>query len=159
MFNRIFPRQFDNAYRGHWLGLWLFVLVALAKLAMGANSIINTRFVATSADGIPLDSYTAGGAQTAVALFALLGLFNLLLGIQSVVVAIRYRAMIPFMYLLYLILFVGSRALALVHPIDRSGATTFGSSGISIGPAFILAIAAVTLLGFVLSLQNKEGAR
>ena len=130
-------------------------MVTLAKLAMGANSVINTRFVATSADGIPLDSYNAGAAETVVALFALLGLSNLWAGLQSVVVLIRYRAMIPFMYLLFLILSFGNRALELVHPLDRSGATTFGSSGLSIGYIFILAIMAITIIGFVLSLMNK----
>lgn len=52
MFSRIFPKQIDNAFQGHWLAVWLLVPVVLVKLAMDVNSIINTRLVATSADGI-----------------------------------------------------------------------------------------------------------
>src|SRR5579862_4280134 len=109
--NRIFPKQFDNVYSGHRLAIWLFGLVVLMELAMGANSIINTRTVAMSADGIPLDSYSAGGADAVIALFAIAGLFRVLLALQGVLVLIRYRAMIPFMYLLLLILHLGSKML------------------------------------------------
>src|SRR5665213_3439821 len=111
MLNRIFPKQFDNNYRGHWLAIWLFAPVVLARLAMAANSIINTRFVAAGADGIPLDAYNAGGAEAVVLLFALLGLFALLLALQGVMVLVRYRSMIPFMFLLFLIVQVGGKVL------------------------------------------------
>jgi|SRR5580704_3256671 hypothetical protein len=45
MLSRIFPRQFDNAYRGHRFGFWLFVPIVLMELSMGANSLFNTRTV------------------------------------------------------------------------------------------------------------------
>ena len=154
MLNRIFPRQIDNNYRGHWLAIWLFVPVVLMELAMGANSIINTRLVAMSADGIPLDRYGTGGADAVIALFALAGLFRVLLALQGVVVLIRYRAMIPLMYLLLLILQLGSKALLLVHPVARSGVPSA-----QLGSAFILAILAMLVIGFVLSLLDRSGAR
>lgn len=150
MFNRIFPRQFDNNYRGHWLAIWLFAPVVLARLAMAANSIINTRYVASAADGIPVDSYTAGGAAAVVALFAIGGLSQLLFGLQGLMALIRYRAMIPFMYLLFLITQVGGRVLALMHPVARSGVPTA-----QLGLAFVIAFTAMTIVGFVLSLLNK----
>lgn len=40
MFERIFPRQFDNTYRGYWLAVWILVPLVLAKLAMGISVII-----------------------------------------------------------------------------------------------------------------------
>ncbi len=154
MLNRIFPRQFDNAsYRGHWLAIWLFVPAVLMELAMGVNSIINTRLVATSADGIPLDRYGAGGADAVIALFAIAGLFRVLLALQGVVAAIRYRAMIPFLYLVLLILQLGSKALLLAHPIVKSGV-----SSAQLGSAFVLALLAMLLIGFVLSLINRTGS-
>jgi hypothetical protein len=150
MLNRIFPKQFDNTFRGHRLGIWLFVPVVLMELSMGANSIINTRTVAMLADGIPFDRYSAGGADAVIALFAIAGLFRVLFALQGVVVLIRYRAMIPFMYLLLLILHLGSKALLLVNPIVKSGV-----SSAQLGSAFVLALLAMLLIGFVLSLQNK----
>ena len=153
MFNRIFPRQFDNDYRGNRLAIWLLIPIVIGRLAMGTNTIINTRMVATSADGIPLDSFGAGGAETVIALFALYGLFVLLFALQGVVVLIRYRSMIPFMYLLLLLQQVGGKMLILVHPLARTGIPSA-----RLGSAFILAILAMTLIGFVLSLLRKPAS-
>jgi hypothetical protein len=153
MFDRIFPRQFDNNFQGNRFALWLLVPIVLMELAMGANSIINTRTVVMAADGIPLDRYAAGGADAVIALFAIAGLFRVLLALQGVVVLIRYRAMIPFMYLLLLVLHLGSKALLLLHPVARSGVSTA-----QLGSAFVLALLGMLLVGFVLSLLNKTGA-
>ncbi|HEY5008676.1 MAG TPA: hypothetical protein VII42_11770, partial [Caulobacteraceae bacterium] len=86
-----------------------------------------------------------------VSLFALLGLFQLLLGLQGAVVLVRYRAMIPLMYLLLLAQQLGSRAVALARPMAESGA-----SGAHLGSAIVLAVLAMTVVGLVLSLLGKE---
>ncbi len=149
MLSRIFPRQFDNAsYRGHWLAVWLFGVVTFMKAAQAIASLVDSRDTLTTGDGIPLDSYSGGSAEVVLALFAVGSLYLLMLPLQSVVVLIRYRAMIPFMYLLLLILNAGSRVLWLMHPIVRSDAHPIGS-------IVNLAITAMTLIGFVLSLRNR----
>jgi hypothetical protein len=149
MLNRLFPRAFDNAYRGHALAIWLFVPVVLLKAVQGANSIVITRTVATGADGIPLDRFDPQAAQTVIALFALLGFHLLILPLQSLVVLIRYRAMIPFMFLMLLVMQLGGRLVLLAHPVARSGDTPMG--------LYInLAILAATVTGFVLSLSDKS---
>lgn len=148
MLDRIFPQQFDNAFRGHRLAIWLLIPIVVLRLIMGANSILITRAVATSADGIALSSFNAPGAEAVLSLFALLGLSLLMLALQGVLVLIRYRAMIPFFYLLLLLQELGPKALALAHPMARSGAGT--------GAAFVLAMLAMTLIGFVLSLANRS---
>jgi hypothetical protein len=154
MLNRIFPKLVDNTYRGHRLAIWLFALVVLMELSMGTNSIVNTRMVAMSADGIPLDQYGAGGADAVIAIFAIAGLFRVLLALQGVLVLLRYRAMIPLMYLVLLVLHLGSKALLLLHPIAKSGVATA-----QLGSAFILAFLAMLLIGFVLSILNKSNSR
>jgi hypothetical protein len=152
MLSRIFPRQFDNAsYRGHRLAVWLFIPILVVELGIGANSIINTRFVATSADGIPLDSYDAAGAEAVISLFALLGLSRVLLGLTGVMALIRYRAMIPFMYLLLLALQFGTKALVFLHPIASSGSSSGGA-----GSAVILGLITLMVVGFGLSLVSRE---
>jgi hypothetical protein len=78
-----------------------------------------------------------------------MGMCLLILPLQSIVVLIRYRSMIPFMYLFLLVVLVGSRAIELVHPLARSGALPYGV-------IMNLAILAVTILGFVLSLYDKR---
>jgi hypothetical protein len=150
MLQRIFPRQFDNAFRGHWLAIWILVPVVLLELIIGINSIINTRSVAMGADGIPLDRFDAQAATTAISLFALLGLNRVLFALQSVVVLIRYRTMIPFTYLLLLMLQLGTKALLVLHPAVHSiGHNT------ATGTAVILALIAMLLAGVVLSLLGR----
>ena len=153
MVSLIFPKQIDNTFRGLWFAIWLLVPIVLAKTAMGANSVFNTRFVATSADGIPLDSYNAGAADAVLALFALLGLCQLILALLGIVVLIRYRAMIPLMYLLLLIQQVGSRLVLLVNPIARLGGVQ------PIGAAINITILVMLIIGFVLSLQSRSAAQ
>lgn len=148
MQRNLFPAQFDNNYRGHWLGIALFVLILMLELVIGANSIIHTRSVAMGADGIPLDNFSNGGAQAVVALFALLGVWRLLFGLLGIVALIRYRAMIPFLYLLLLILQLGSRAVQVLRPLDASATQT--------GSIVIYVLLGTIFLGFVLSLVGKR---
>ena len=148
MFGHIFPTRIDNTFRGHPIAIWLFVAIMVVELVIGGNSIINTRFVVTSADDIPLDHYGGGGAQAVVSLFALLGLARLLLGLQAAVVLLRYRAMIPLMYLLLIIRHAGGMTLARVNPIVTAGAPA--------GDTVLLALLITLLLGFALSLLVRK---
>ena len=154
MLSRLFPKQIDNQFHGHWVAIWLLVPVVLGKIAMGTNSIINTRFVLASADGIPIESYATAAGDVVVALFALAGLFQLLLGLQGVLVLVRYRALIPFMYLLLLVQQAGAKAILLAHPIVRTGVPTS-----QLGSAFVYAILALTVIGLVMSLVNRSDTR
>ena len=148
MLERIFPRQIDNTYRGRRAGLWLFILLVAIKLIMSANSILNTRAIATGPDGIPLDSYGAAGAETVIRLFSFVALGQLVLALLGVVALIRYRAMIPLLYLLLIAEAVARRGIGLLHPID-------GPEASPVGLYINLTLLAVLLVGFGLSLLNR----
>ncbi|HZA55841.1 MAG TPA: hypothetical protein VE616_16445, partial [Candidatus Udaeobacter sp.] len=107
MLDRIFPQQFDNNYRGHKLALWLFALLVLMKLGISLSSILDTYNVVRSADGIPIDTFTSGGAEAVVSVTTLLGLSHFLLASLGVLALVRYRAMIPLMYVLLLAEYLG----------------------------------------------------
>ena len=148
MLERIFPKQFDNTYRGHVAGLVIFVLVVALKALQCIETIFNTRHTAVNADGIPLSTFTPSGANTVLSMFALLGLYLLVIPAQSAVVLLRYRSMIPFLYFWLLLLQIAARALHMLHPAfatDEHGSQP-------IGFYINLGILAVTALGFVLSL-------
>jgi len=68
MLTRIFPKQIDNTRRGHPAALWLLLAFVLLKFLMSANSLLNTRSVATGGDGIPLDAMTPEGVQVTLRL-------------------------------------------------------------------------------------------
>jgi len=148
MLSRIFPKQFDNDYRGLWLAVWLFVPLMLVKAIQGVNSFIMPRVTATGADGIPLDQYGAVASDAVVALFALLGMYVTIIPLLSLIALIRYRAMIPLLYLMLLLVQIGARILNTINPIARP-------DGPPIGFTISLIILVLTLIGFALSLQER----
>jgi len=147
MLNQLLPRQADNTYHGRKLALWLFVVAVLMKLVMSLNSIFNGRYVATSADGIPLDTFTPAAAQTVVALFAIWAVAQLIICLLCIVVLARYRAMIPLLFTFLLLEHLGRKLSLQFTPIVRIGAP----------PGFIvnLLLLALIVAGLVLSLWSR----
>jgi hypothetical protein len=137
MFSRLIPRSFDNTYQGRGLALWLFGLVVLLRVVMSLNSIINSRTIAISADGIPLDTYPPAAAQTVVSLFSLLGLAGLVICLLCILALVRFRSMIPLMFLVLLLHFLA---------IARNGTPP--------GTYVNLTLFVLLAVGLVLSLQS-----
>jgi hypothetical protein len=146
MFSRLIPRSFDNTYQGRGLALWLFGLVVLLRVVMSLNSIINSRTIAISADGIPLDTYPPAAAQTVVSLFSLLGLAGLVICLLCILALVRFRSMIPLMFLVLLLHFLGARLILLILPIARNGTPP--------GTYVNLTLFVLLAVGLVLSLQS-----
>lgn len=153
MLKRIFPKQFDNNYRGWWLGLGIFVAAIGVKALQGVMSMINTRSTAINADGIPVDSFSLAAQQEVLSMFALLGMWLLVLPAISVVALVRYRAMIPFLYLALLVQQSAARLVIYLNTPANAPA------GHAIGFYVNLGILAVTLIGFVLSLMDRKSVR
>jgi hypothetical protein len=151
MFDRLLPPRIDNTYRGHRLALWLFGAVVFMKTSIGLGTIFNGRNAAISADGIPLDTFTPAGAQAFIALFAAWGLAQATIGLICMVVLVRYRALVPFMFLLLLLEHLVRRLIFVVLPIARSE----DAPGLFIN----LALVALLIVGLALSLRRspKEG--
>ena len=148
MFNRLLPQAIDNTYRGYKLALWLFALTVLVKVGISLASIFNGYHAASSADGIPLDTFTPTGVQAVVTLFALLGNAQLMIGLLCVLVLFRYRAMIPLMFVLLLLEYLTRRLILQFMPI----ATTAAPPGLFVN----LALLALMIVGLVLSLLNRD---
>jgi hypothetical protein len=149
MLSRIFPKTASNEYRGNVLAIWLLVPIALIRLLQGANSVWHPVTVATGADGIPLDSYGHDAASMIVLLFALLGMYLVIMGLIALVVLIRYRTLIPLAYLLFLATLLGTRAINLLYPAGRS-------EGTPIGVYVNLGLLAAMTIGFILSLVPER---
>jgi hypothetical protein len=151
MFNRLLPRHIDNTYHGYKLALWLFALLVLVKVAMSLNSIFNGYSVASSADGIPLDTFTPAGAQAVVSMFAAWGMAQLTICLLCILVLARYRAMIPFMFALLLLEHLGRRLIFQVMPIARTGTPA--------GFYVNLVLIALLVVGLALSLRGRDSHR
>jgi len=149
MFNDILPKRFDNTYHGKKLALWLLGFLAFSKIVMGLNCIFNGYYVAASADGIPLGSYSPAGTQTVVSMFAAWGLSVLIFGLLSMLALLRYRSMVPFMFALLLVEHLSRKLIFVFLPIARSE----GSKGWLVN----LVLLVVIVIGLALSLWRRQG--
>jgi hypothetical protein len=147
MFNQLLPERIDNTYHGYKLALWLFGLVLLMKVGISVATIFNGYVVASSADGIPLNTFTPAGARTVVSLFALWGLSHLMICLLCILVLLRYRSMIPFMFGLLLVEQLSRKAILQIMPIVTTGTSS--------GSAINLALLTMMVIGLVLSLWTR----
>lgn len=146
--SRLLPQQADNRFEGLRAALWLLGLLIFLKLAMSLNSIFNTRFVAAGADGIPLDSYGPAGAREVLLLFALVALGQLALNLIALVALVRYRALVPLVYLVLLAEQIARRAIAQSYAAPGARLT-------DIAWYVNYGLIALTALGLVLSLVPR----
>jgi hypothetical protein len=151
MLDQFLPQRVDNTYRGYRLALWLFAMVVVMKVAMSLNSIFNGYMVASSADGIPLDTFPSAAAQTVVSLFAVWGLAHLMICLLCILVLARYRSMAPLMLALLLLEHLSRRLILQLLPIVRTGTP----------PGFFvnLVLLALMIAGLALSLRSQSNPR
>lgn len=148
MFDQLLPQRIDNTYRGYKLGLWLFALLVFLKVIVGLNCIFNGYSVASSADGIPLDTYPPGAAQTIVSDFALWGLCQLIFGLLGMLVLVRYRRLVPFMFALLLLEHLSRKLILQFLPVVN----TETPPGFYVNLVFL----AVMIVGLALSLRSRN---
>jgi len=148
MIDLLLPPRVDNTYRGYRLALWLFGAVILLKLGISAASMFNGYQAANSADGIPLETYPAAAAEAVVSLFALLGVLHLVISVWCIVVLVRYRALVPFMFALLIAEYAARKVVLWILPIAGRTATP--------GLAINLVILGVMVVGLVLSLKAAK---
>jgi hypothetical protein len=147
MIKKLLPQCIDNTYRGHKLALWLFALVVSVKILQSLLVIFNSYSVVKSADGIPLETYTPAGAQTVVAVFALSGLSRLIISLLCVLVLVRYRSVITFMFALLALDYLARELILHFIPLVRTGSPP--------GPLVNLILFSLTIVGLALSLWSQ----
>ena len=118
------------------------------KSAISLNSVLNGHLVAQSADGIPLDTFPPAAAQAVVSLFGLLGVSQLVFCLFGILVLARYRVMVPFLFALFLLEYLGRRLILQLMPIVRTGKPP--------GTVVNLVLLAVMVAGLALSLWSRN---
>ena len=147
MLKRILPPKFDNRYPGHTTGLWLFALITLVTVGRSLVHIFAPDGGAQSIATIPLDQFTTDGANTVITVFALWGQSQLLIAIVFAVVVLRYRSMIPLMYVLILMEYAGRIAIGFGKPLVTID-TPPGATG---NLVFIV----LSIVGLIISLKTE----
>ena len=147
----LFPAQIDNRYRGNKVALWFFYLVTAVTLWRSQHHLFAADGGAQSIATIPLDTYPVAASSTIVGVFALWGLSQLIIGFIYLLACIRYRALIPLMYLLGIIeyavraFYVGSQ-----KPIETVG----DAPGAVANIPFIIVFSVM----LILSIWSKSGS-
>jgi hypothetical protein len=148
MLECLFPQNKTNTYRSNPIAKWVFILLTLVTIARSLVHMFSSDGGAQSIATIPLDSFTANGADAVILMFALWGLSQLLIGIIYGIVLWRYQALIPLMYLLMVFEYGMRIVLGAIKPIE-----TTGTAPGAIGNYIIVPLAIVML---VLSLRNSD---
>ena len=152
MINRLFPSQIDNRFEGHRSALWLLGLLVALKLVIGFNSIFNTRAVASGADGIFLDGFDAATAQQVLTLFALNAFGQLVFALVAVVALVRWRALVPFLFLVWFAEQVGRRFIVAAH-------NSAGTQSSEVAWYLTTAVLGLLAAGLVFSLTGSKMGR
>jgi hypothetical protein len=151
MFARLFPKQISTSDRSNLFATLLLIPIVALKLLMSINAMVMTRFVASKADGIPLDRYGAEGAQAVMAFFSIWGMEQALLALFGLLALVRYRSLVPLAYVLLSIEHFGRKGLFAAYPFNR-----LGSEG---GAAAMINWALMTflLVGLLFAFFGKTG--
>ena len=148
MINKILPNTVDNIYSGYKIALWFFYLITAMTVVRSCIHIFKHDGGAQSIATIPLDTYTNGGAEAVIFIFAYWGLSQLLFGILYVIVAMKYKSLISLMYLSLLVEYGGRFIISLFKSLETVGQAPGGVGN------YVLPI--VCLIMFFLSINETK---
>ena len=146
MLRKIFPHQVDNTYRGHKLGLYFFFVITLVTIGRSCVHIFAADGGAQSIATIPLDTYSQGGAEAVIFIFAQWGIAQLMVGFIYLLVAWRYRRLIPLMYVFLFFEWSSRIALGFFKSIETAG----------VAPAAIAQLVLVLLIPVMFFLSTRQ---
>ena len=141
---KFIPRTIDNIYRGPTFALWLLGLVLFVKFAQVLSVFIDGAEMVSSADGVPLQTFSADAARTVVVAFISMGVSRLTICIMCALVLWRYRSAIPMTF-----------TLLALHDLARELVLGSVRQGTPIGPYVNWTLLVLTLLGTVLSMRKN----
>lgn len=111
---RIFPKQVDNSFHGYKIAAIVFFIVALFTLLRSCIHLFASDGGASSIAGI---NTSGEGGSNIISMFAFWGLSQLLMGVVYLAVFFRYKSLIPFMYMLILVEYLGRVLIGLAKPL------------------------------------------
>lgn len=151
-FRLILPRTIDNRYQGLAAAKYVFYLVVVFTIARSLIHIFAPDGGAQSIATIPLDTFSPpNAADTAVYLFAVWGLSQLLLGVIYLLTALRWRSLIPLMYVLVIFEYALRLVIGHMKPM-----MTAGTAPGEIGNYVLIPLAVLMLLLSVLRKNESK---
>lgn len=152
---RLLPAVVDNQFRGIKLSQYALLLITVVTIVRSLIHVFAPDGGAQSIATIPLESYSTQAAATVILMFSLWGLSQLLMGFVYLGVYLKYKSLIPAMYVLLILEYAMRIVIGQMKPIVTTG-TAPGSVG-----SWVMVPVCVLLL--VLSLikgkENVKGAQ
>lgn len=145
--NYLFPSLIDNEYKGKKIPLYFFYLLIPVTIIRSLVHIFKADGGAQSIANIPLHLYSEQASDTIVHLFSEWGLSQLLFGVLYIVVLIKYKSLIPLMYLFLLLEYSTRLLLAFYKPVVLEGYAPGGIANYFLVPLFVVM--------FILSLKKQ----
>ena len=139
---RIFPPNLNNDYKGYKISLYVFYALTALVLWRSQHHVLAPDGGAQSIATIPLDTFTEFGATAVISAFSLWGLSQLILGFINVLVVLRYKSLLPFMYILMIFEYLGRMMIGSVKPMPQVGTAPGGVINL---PFVILALVMLVL--------------
>lgn len=121
LLGRIFPPAFDNVFPGYKIALYAFYALTALTLWRSQHHLFAADGGAQSIATIPLDSYPDTAAGTVIGIFSLWGLSQLIVGLIYLLASIRYKSLIPLLYLLFALEYVMRMWVGAHKPIETAG--------------------------------------
>ena len=118
---KVLPKEINNNYEGRKIALYFFYLFTIMTVVRSLIHMFAPDGGAQTIATIPLDTFTNEGASTIILIFSLWGLSQLIMGIFYVIVSLRYKSLIPLMYLFIFIEYLMRLILGALKPIETSG--------------------------------------
>ena len=118
------------------------------RITQSVLVIFNGYSTAVNADGIPLDTYTPAAAQTMVAISTQRALSRSIISLLCVLVLMRYRSAITFMFVLLLLNYPAGKLIFQFVPSV--------STGTSPASTVNLIMFALMIIGLALSLRGRN---
>ena len=148
MLQKILPPTIDNNYKGNKIALLFFYLITAVTVVRSLFHMFKHDGGAQSIATIPLDTFTEPGAAVVILIFAYWGLSQLMFGIIQVIVAIRYKSLIPLMYLMLVLEWATRFLLSMYKPIETVGQAPGGIGN--------MVLPFVCLVMFFLSIRGQD---
>lgn len=144
----LFPNSIDNDYKGNMAPMYLFYLVTAFTVVRSIIHLVSPDGGAQSIATIPLHLYSKDASDTIIHMFAEWGLSQLLFGLFYIAVLIKYKSLIPLMYLFLVLEYSTRLLLSFYKPFALEGQAPGGIGNYVLVPLFILM--------FILSLKNNR---
>jgi hypothetical protein len=145
MMNKIFPKAAGDSYKGSKIALYVFMLYSFVSMG---RSLIHF-FAPDGGSGIIAGLDLSRGAENIIFAFGLWGLSQIIYAFIQMLVAFRYRTLLPLFYILLFLETIGRMAVGKMKPAVFLHGTPPGG----IANFVMLPLAAIML---VLSLREKN---